>query len=101
MRVGGSDFGPWRVGFLMASWREAESRPGFRGRPGALRARRRFVTLVATLLRFPSLGPEAPRRLSACRHDSHRLQPATPPGPTACLALRRCVGGQEERLAGP
>jgi len=85
----------------MASWREAESRRGFRGRPGALRARRRFVNLVATLLRFPSLGPEAPHRLSASRHDSHRLQPATPPGPPACLALRRCVGGQEERLAGP
>ncbi|GAB1575591.1 hypothetical protein BPNSA17_04240 [Bordetella petrii] len=79
----------------MASWWEAESRRGFRGRPGALRARRRFVNLVATLLRFPSLGPEAPRRLSASRHDSHRLQTATPPGSTACWPFVAASGDKK------
>src|SRR5690606_38769235 len=57
----GGGAGWWGVVVLLTSLRAGGGGRGFRGRPGAPRARDRFVNLVAALLRFPSLGPEAPR----------------------------------------
>jgi len=58
------------VSLRVASLRRAGSGWGFTGAVWRLRARHRFVNLVAALLRFPSLAPEAPHPLPARRNDS-------------------------------